>query len=459
MIDCGSPTITTMALPNDPLLVTAIIALLCTLLRFSADLISDFSEAAQKSADADDLNDDDGDDLDQTAATVDDGNNNASRSPPLSVVRLWLVRLVQGWNPSSTSTNDDATSFLLSDINSSSHRHMGASNNTIMYGTITNEKTAIDSFGANGDDNDVENQEYKDGSEDEDYLKPNNDAAAAFQSKEKKVSLIPSISLGMHLIIFAYFLLATIQTAKNQSSISDASYYTKSTTFYYYGPAPLGCITLAISLGVILNIRDYHRKRFGIFQRIMYTSAAIILLIGCIIRVVFEGVLLNDHSRSSSVTKIDLGTLLILILYTTLALIECRVCPYPNEDGNNDRGGKEKKKKAKLSAKALLTILQPYFWPHATSTSATLNRIRALSTWLCVLLSKACSIYAPILLGKASTALTRFEYSAAIHLSIYYALAKLGSMVFKECQGLLYLFVAQAAFVELSEGKRVWCII
>ena len=127
-----------------------------------------------------------------------------------------------------------------------------------------------------------------------------------------------------------------------------------------------------------------------------------------------------------------------------MSIIEGRVCQYP--EIVTDEG-----KKMKLNKRALLTILTPYFWPHATATSAVLNRVRAITTWLFVGSSKACSLTAPILLGKASTALTRFDYDTAIKYSIFYALAQLGSSTLKEAQSLVYLRVAQAAFVQLSE--------
>ena len=125
----------------------------------------------------------------------------------------------------------------------------------------------------------------------------------------------------------------------------------------------------------------------------------------------------------------------MLAVYALLAFAECRICHYPmdKEDHDHDTtttAPNKKEPKAKLTTRALLTILKPYFWPHATSTSATLNRARAITTWLCVLLSKVCSIGAPIFIGKASTALTRLEYSEAVWYSVYYAAARLGSSVF-----------------------------
>jgi ABC-type multidrug transport system fused ATPase/permease subunit len=141
---------------------------------------------------------------------------------------------------------------------------------------------------------------------------------------------------------------------------------------------------------------------------------------------------------------VDYVTLSCLIVYAILAITEGRVCRYP-------RVITKEGKKAKLNKVMLLKILKPYFWPHATATSAAINRVRAITTWLCVASAKACSLSSPIYLGKALTALTRSDYELTIRYAVYYALLQLASSTFKECQSLVYLKVAQAAFVQLSE--------
>mmetsp|Transcript_14914 Transcript_14914/g.27143 ORF Transcript_14914/g.27143 Transcript_14914/m.27143 type:complete len:916 (+) Transcript_14914:127-2874(+) len=395
---------------NNPL-ATAGVAVICILLRLSADLIAAFSDAAQKSADADENVI--GDDTAGDGGVADDDAVVGTNSAFLS--KVWCDGSITGFTkyflqlcgyPSTTESNhgedDDGSSLLQSSKPSSQG---GAS-----YGTIINGKQKMQS----DDPADLENQDCNNG----DNRKPKSALEAS----------LPIISFGMHLVLFAYFLSATILTTGFQSSSYPA--YTNA----IYGSAPLGCVTAATFLGVVLNLRDFHRKRFGTFQRVMYTSTTVLFLFGCAALIIFGG----------TSSKVDTATLSMLVLYTILAITECRVCQYP--DANTKEG-----KKAKLTTGALMKILKPYFWPHATATSATLNRIRAISTWLMVLLSKACSLTAPIFLGKASTALTRFEYGTAIRFSIYYAALRLGYSVFKECQGLLYLFVAQAAFVELSE--------
>jgi len=80
-----------------------------------------------------------------------------------------------------------------------------------------------------------------------------------------------------------------------------------------------------------------------------------------------------------------------------------------------------------------------------------LNRTRAVTTWLCVALSKACSLTAPLFLGKASSALSKFDYEGCARNAAIFGAIQFSSSMFKECQSLIYLKVAQAAFVQLSE--------
>ena len=52
-----------------------------------------------------------------------------------------------------------------------------------------------------------------------------------------------------------------------------------------------------------------------------------------------------------------------------------------------------------LSLLQLLYVLRPFFWPSEGSDGALKNRIRAISTWFAVGLSKATSVYAPFYLA------------------------------------------------------------
>jgi len=119
--------------------------------------------------------------------------------------------------------------------------------------------------------------------------------------------------------------------------------------------------------------------------------------------------------------------------------------------GRHNRDGK-----SVLSRKAIFTMLRPYFWPDAKKVAgiddhATLNRIRAILTWVCVALAKACLLIAPVLIGRASTALTRTDYGESIKYLAIYCAAIFASNFLKEAQGLLYLKVSQTAFIQLSE--------
>jgi len=262
--------------------------------------------------------------------------------------------------------------------------------------------------------------------------------AAEDVEEEPKSTLeasIPMISIITHVVLFGYFLSATIL-----ASISDLAPYVDA----IYDSIPLGCATVAMFVGIIMNVSDFRRTRFSSLQRMLYSVSALILWTGCIVMIALPPSSAEVVSGDSKPTIIDIVTIVSLSIYAILAIAEGHIIRKPKvqvKDG----------KKVKLNKRALFIILKPYFWPNATSTSATLNRIRALTTWLCVICAKACSLTAPIFLGTASTALTRGDYDTAIRYSFYYALLQLAASTFKECQSLVYLRVGQAAFVQLSE--------
>ena len=253
--------------------------------------------------------------------------------------------------------------------------------------------------------------------------------------KSKLEACIPFLSLIIHIILFGYLLSATIlSSTKNQSAYVDAM----------YGSIPLGCATVTLFLGIIMNISDFHRARFSSFQRMLYSISALILWAGCIVLIAMPSSSTAVDDGKANPTSLDIVTTICLSIYAILAIAEGRIIRKPKVSIKEG-------KKAKLNKRALLIILKPYFWPNKTATSATLNRIRAITTWVCVVCSKACSLTSPILLGIASTALTRYDYETAIRYSIFYALLQLAASTFKDCQSLVYLRVGQAAFVQLSE--------
>jgi ABC-type multidrug transport system fused ATPase/permease subunit len=205
----------------------------------------------------------------------------------------------------------------------------------------------------------------------------------------------------------------------------------------------LGCLTASFFLSTVMCIRDWKRERFSNVQRVLYSLSALLLALGIIFRVALWK---KNHDGSESLGALDIASLVILVLYAAFVLVECKVIP-PLHLFLKDHNAK----KARLSYRKVLRVLKPYFWPDATASSATLNRIRALSTWACVVSAKACSLTAPIFLGKASTQLAMFQWRECIRNVIFYCLLNLGNTIFREAQSLVYLRVAQAAFVQLSE--------
>jgi len=255
--------------------------------------------------------------------------------------------------------------------------------------------------------------------------------------EEPKVGMekhMPAISAAVHVAAFAYLLVACILSALPSSP--SAAYREA-----IYSAIPLGCSSVAIFVGLLLNVRGYGRNRFTSFQRLMYAFCSLILLVGCIVLLAWPA---SDGTESRPPTSADWATLAVLAVYAALALIEGKVCRYPVPKTKGE-------KKASLSKRAILVTLKPYFWPDATATSALTNRIRAAMTWVCVGSSKACSLTAPILLGRASTALSRADYASCVRYSCLYATLNFAGSFFKESQSLVYLKVAQAAFVQLSE--------
>jgi len=208
---------------------------------------------------------------------------------------------------------------------------------------------------------------------------------------------------------------------------------------------------IVVAFGVVLTYRDIDRKRFGWISRIAYLAAILTLCIP--ITVTYY------KHRSVTVTG-DEFVVNVIGLYALLALCECIFIPLRpsiesgtlSEEGNVETA---QSKNSTLSSSAIATLLKPYVWPDKTADSAIMNRARAIMTWACVILSKVCNLSAPILLGKASTALAHQDYTKTIYLSTGYAAVQFLGSMFKEGQSLVYLRVAQAAFVQLSETTFV----
>ena len=222
---------------------------------------------------------------------------------------------------------------------------------------------------------------------------------------------------------------------------------------------------IVVGIGAFLTRLDLDRHRFGILQRFLYLCASGSLYVAA-------AMLYYQHR--SSATLGDELLMNAMSLFGVLSLVEVPFVDWPwdlfpspsDGDGDADASGTPSSRrpsigafggggKKRLSRKAILTLLKPYFWPDETSESGVMNRVRAILTWVCVILSKLCNLVAPILLGWASTALAHEQYNDCVKYSIGYAMIGLVGTTFKEGQSLVYLKVAQAAFVQLSETTFV----
>jgi len=227
------------------------------------------------------------------------------------------------------------------------------------------------------------------------------------ESKEPQssgfVEKLPKLSLLVHCLLLLFF---SLHRFLSKSSL-------------------LQNVALTVLAGLVFNLRDSKRERFSFTNRVLYVSSAVILFVA--------GTLMKSVSG-----------MIAIIIYCVLAVTESWLYPYPKKEMKT-------KKKATLSRESIIILLKPYFWPDATTNSALLNRVLVILTWVCVLGSKGSNLVAPVMLGKASTALAKFNYGEAIQNSIYYVILSFFSKLFKEGQSLLYLKVAQAAFIQLSE--------
>ena len=147
------------------------------------------------------------------------------------------------------------------------------------------------------------------------------------------------------------------------------------------------CIAV-VALGAILTYRDAERKRFGYFSRTLYLASALTLFVP------MTTYYFKNRQSTFSGDEIVVNT---MGLYVLLALGECifvskagTATPDQVSTSTTDKG---------LSTFHISTLLKPYVWPDKTSDSAVTNRIRAGMTWVCVILSKACNLSAPVLVS------------------------------------------------------------
>ena len=252
--------------------------------------------------------------------------------------------------------------------------------------------------------------------------------------KRPQMEIIMSyISVFLQLIFFIYFLTMTILVAKNDIKED-----------ILYDAIPLGALSVGSFFSLLTSIRDFQRKRFTSIQRLLY----ILFTVMSALAIIFFVALAPESTTTSTFDYISMA---VMIVYSFLALLESKIFSQIIKTTDDDDDGSGIKKKKHLG-KSLLVILKPYFWPNATAlSSASMNRFRAIMTWVCVSASRACSVISPIFLGRASTALAVMDYATTAKYAAIYCCIQFSSTFLRECQSLFYLRVAQAAFVQLSE--------
>lgn len=137
-----------------------------------------------------------------------------------------------------------------------------------------------------------------------------------------------------------------------------------------------------------------------------------------------------------------------------------RVSPSASEPKGSSDGGA---KAGSLSFLDLSRLLRPYFWPTTgTRREVSMNRLRAVLTWLCVIGSKASSILAPMYLASAMDIMSpalmtgRGYLTAKIVWPVFaYAFLIFSSKMLRELQSLLYIKVKQAAYIEIADTTFV----
>ena len=251
----------------------------------------------------------------------------------------------------------------------------------------------------------------------------------------KEVSLSYTSGL-VQLLFFIYFLTMTIIIATSDDMDDEGD------KNILYDEIPLLAMTVGTFFSTVTSLRDFQRKRFSTIQRLFYILFTLISALGSIFFLAFS---------PSTISPFDYITMSIMISYSVLAFLETKVFTHFITLSRGDENDPNNKKKKHLG-RSLLLILKPYFWPTATpNTSALLNRTRAIMTWVFVSSAKVCTVIAPIFLGRASTALSRMDYETTVKNAIIYCVFQFSAAFCKECQSLVYLRVAQAAFVQLSE--------
>lgn len=246
------------------------------------------------------------------------------------------------------------------------------------------------------------------------------------------------------------------------------------TLILVYPTELLDTTSITLVLEIVLYIMDPQRQRYGIIQRTFH------LLVPLLLWIPYAMMDLNPTttSPSSSSSWVNLGLLLLTTWYVVFTMIFGYVTKHyiqntsgsvnhhhlnkvDSEDGEDLKriSTKATTNKKKLSWSAIAILVKPYIWPDAIMVGdhtnawweTSMNRFRAVATWVCVIISKYCSLISPLYLGWASTALAHQDYANCIRYTIWYNIISWLSSTFKEGQSLMYLKVKQAAFIQLSQ--------
>eukprot|EP00938_MAST-03A_sp_MAST-3A-sp1_P005146 g5146.t1 len=107
----------------------------------------------------------------------------------------------------------------------------------------------------------------------------------------------------------------------------------------------------------------------------------------------------------------------------------------------------------------LWILFKPYFFPSECS-----NQFRAALSYICMLISQGCSIYAPLTIGYATNALTRHDSSEAVKYIVLYVglnyavqqLTELQNCVYQEVRSAAYRSIATKIFDHLLSLSIDW---
>mmetsp|Transcript_22862 Transcript_22862/g.45730 ORF Transcript_22862/g.45730 Transcript_22862/m.45730 type:complete len:844 (+) Transcript_22862:75-2606(+) len=185
------------------------------------------------------------------------------------------------------------------------------------------------------------------------------------------------------------------------------------------------------TINTVLIIMDSRGERYGKFQRSVHCLSIVLML----------PVIVAAWVQIGASTEADV--IVIASAATTHAVLnvaEIFLRPRPRNPV----------KDVTVLPSTIWHMLVPYIWPSGKHPNAAGNRLRCISTFFCVVLNKACNVISPLYLGKASSALHSSDYPKSVKFAVFYVLMQFLGKVTKEAQGLVYLKVAQAGFVELS---------